>query len=134
MRKVCERWGRKDFLLLQGVDSIKYINEWKKKGGIVIHLTMYGLHIDDVIDAIRRSGKDLLVVVGAEKVPRIYYELADYNVAIGHQPHSEVSALAIFLDRYYNGAELRFIYSDAILCIEPSPKGKKVVKCGEQGT
>ncbi len=93
---------------------------------------MYGINIDEVIDEIRSSGKDILVIVGAEKVPRIYYELADYNVAIGHQPHSEVSALAIFLDRYFKGAELRFIYSDAELCIEPSPRGKKVVKCVER--
>ncbi|OYT47463.1 MAG: tRNA (cytidine(56)-2'-O)-methyltransferase [Desulfurococcales archaeon ex4484_42] len=132
LRKVCDKWGRKDFKLISGVDSVKYIKEWKRKGGVVVHLTMYGLHIDDVIDEIRSSGKDLLVIVGAEKVPRIYYELADYNVAIGHQPHSEVSALAIFLDRYYKGSELRFIYSDAELCIEPSPKGKRVVKCRER--
>ena len=133
LRKVCEKWGRSDFKVISGVDSIKYIKEWKRRGGIVVHLTMYGLHIDDVIDRIRSMGKDLLVIVGAEKVPRIYYELADYNVAIGHQPHSEVSALAIFLDRYYEGSELRFIYSDAELCIEPSPKGKRVVKCREGG-
>jgi len=132
LRKVCDKWGRKDFKLVSGVDSIKYIKEWKRRGGVVVHLTMYGLHIDDVIDEIRSSGKDLLVIVGAEKVPRIYYELADYNVAVGHQPHSEVSALAIFLDRYYKGSELRFIYSDAELCIEPSPKGKRVVKCREK--
>ena len=38
-------------------------------------------------------------MVGAEKVPREIYELADYNVAVGSQPHSEISALAIVLDR-----------------------------------
>ena len=130
IRKVCMKWGFRNFHVEAGVNPIKYIKEWKKNRGLVIHLTMYGLHIDDVIDEIRKSNRDLLVIVGAEKVPRIYYELADYNVAIGHQPHSEVAALAVFLDRLYEGRELRFIYSDAELCIEPSEKGKKVIKCG----
>ena len=37
-----------------------------------------------------------MIVVGAEKVPREIYELADYNVAVGSQPHSEVSAWAYY--------------------------------------
>ncbi|MEM2080074.1 MAG: tRNA (cytidine(56)-2'-O)-methyltransferase, partial [Nitrososphaerota archaeon] len=61
------------------------------------------------------------------KVPRVYYELSDYNVAVGHQPHSEIAALAIFLDRLYSGKELKLIYSDAKLYIEPSPREKKVI-------
>ena len=130
LRKVCLRWGGRNFFLASGVNSLLFIKSWKERGGIVVHLTMYGLHIDDVINDLRKVENDMLVVVGAEKVPRIYYELADYNVAIGHQPHSEVSALAIFLDRLYGGTELRFIYPDAKLCIEPSERGKKVVKCG----
>ncbi len=128
MRKVCETWGRKDFQIIAGVSSRRYIREWKEKGGIVVHLTMYGLHIDDVINEIRNSAGDLLVIVGAEKVPRYYYEVADYNVAVGHQPHSEVAALAVFLDRLFEGRELHFIYPDAKIRIEPCPHGKKVVK------
>ncbi len=128
LKKVCEAWGRKDFQVLAGVPSRRYVREWKGKGGVVVHLTMYGLHVDDVIDEIRNSSGDLLVIVGAEKVPRYYYEVADYNVAIGHQPHSEVAALAIFLDRLFEGRELHFIYSDAKIRIEPCPHGKKVVK------
>ncbi len=132
IKKVCERWGRKDFVIITGVNPIKYINEWKAKGGLVIHLTMYGINLDNVIDNIRSSERDLLIVVGASKVPREYYEISDYNIAIGHQPHSEVSALAIFLDRLYKGAELHFIFPDAKVRIEPSPRGKKVVKVGEE--
>ncbi len=128
LRKVCDMWGRKDFIVADGVDPIKYIKGWKLRGGIVVHLTMYGINVDEIISEIRSRGRDILVIVGAEKVPRIYYELADYNVAIGNQPHSEVSALALFLDRYYGGSELYFIYSDAKLRIEPSERSKKVVK------
>lgn len=131
LRKVCDRWGCGDFKYLSGIPSIRFINEWKNLGGSVVHLTMYGLHIDDVIDTIRSSSRDLLVIVGASKVPRIYYELADFNVAIGHQPHSEVAALALFLDRLFGGKELHLIFSDAKYYIEPSVKGKKVVKVGE---
>jgi len=35
----------------------------------------------------------LVIIVGAEKVPREIFEFADYNVGIGCQPHSEISAL-----------------------------------------
>jgi len=111
-----------------GVKYREYIKEWKRKGGVVVHLTMYGIHVDEVIDRIRDEGKDILVIVGAEKVPREVYELADYNVAIGHQPHSEVAALAIFLDRLFKGEELRIEFPDAKLKIVPQEKGKKVIQ------
>ncbi len=127
LRRVCETWGRRDFVVVDGVDPLEYVRKWRESGGLVVHLTMYGLHIDDLIDEIRASGKDILVVVGAAKVPRVYYELADYNVAVGHQPHSEVAALAIFLDRLYGGKELRLIYPDAKIYVEPCPRGKRVV-------
>ena len=131
LRKVCSTWGNRGFIVADGVDSIRYIKGWKSRGGIVVHLTMYGINVDEVISEIRTLNRDILIIVGAEKVPRIYYELADYNVAIGNQPHSEVSALAIFLDRYYGGSELYFIYPDAKLRIEPSERNKKVVKIRE---
>ncbi len=133
IKDVCERWGRQDFYVISGINSVKYVREWKGKGGIIVHLTMYGLHIDDVIDDIRRDPHDILVIVGASKVPRFFYEVADFNVAVGNQPHSEVAALAIFLDRLFEGRELHFIFSDAKICIEPSPKGKKVTICGREG-
>ncbi len=125
LRKVLSTWGG-DMDILAGVDSKKYVLEWKRRGGEVIHLTMYGLHIDDVIDKIRESTKPKLVIVGAEKVPPFFYEHADWNVAIGNQPHSEVAALAIFLDRLFQGAELRLSFPGAKLRIVPQPRGKKV--------
>ncbi|MEM2006336.1 MAG: tRNA methyltransferase [Sulfolobales archaeon] len=127
LRRVCEVWGRRDFMVMDGINPLDYIKIWKDSNGLVVHLTMYGLHIDDVIDTIKSLNKDILVIVGAAKVPRVYYELSDYNVAVGHQPHSEIAALAIFLDRLYSGKELKLIYSDAKLYIEPSPREKKVI-------
>ena len=126
LKKVLERWG--GVLHLEcGVPGKSYVRAWKRNGGEVIHLTMYGMHVDDVIDSIRESKRPKLIVVGAEKVPPFYYEEADYNVAIGNQPHSEVAALAIFLDRLYKGQELRLEFPNAKLRIIPSPRGKKVV-------
>ncbi len=126
--KVLNSWGGKDYFIVDmGVNPVKLVNEWKKDGGCVVHLTMYGINIDDILDTIRNRCKNkILVIVGAEKVPRIFYELADFNVAIGNQPHSEVAALAIFLDRLWNGAELCLCFPDAKLVIEPSERGKKV--------
>lgn len=126
--KVCSLWGSAGFEVLSDVDPVAYITRWRSGGGLVVHLTMYGVHIDDVIKELRGSGKDILVVVGAEEVPRVIYELADYNVAIGHQPHSEVAALAVFLDRLFDGRELHFIYPDAKVRVVPSRRGKRVIR------
>jgi len=127
IRKVEEIWGGK-LHVETGVDPYKYVKTWKANGGVVVHLTMYGINVDEVIDEIRSLNRDLLVVVGAEKVPRFFYEEADYNIAIGNQPHSEVAALAIFLDRFYKGRELYFTYPNAKLKIVPCKKGKVVVR------
>jgi tRNA (cytidine56-2'-O)-methyltransferase len=52
--------------------------------------------------------------------------MANFNIAIGHQPHSEISALAIFLDRLSNGTELKKIFKDAKINIIPSKDGKNI--------
>ncbi len=95
-------------------------------GGRIVHLTMYGEPISEKIDEIRSSG-DLMVVVGAEKVPAEIYEMADWNVGVGNQPHSEVAALAVFLDRLWQGEELERVFSGRIEVV-PSPRYKTVVE------
>jgi len=117
------RFGGK-FKVQTDVSWRAIIRNWD---GIIVHLTMYGEHLDDVIRNIPK-GKNtkLLVIVGSEKVPREVYEKADFNIAIGHQPHSEVAALAIFLDRYFGGKELRKSF-DGRLVIKDSRKGKLVI-------
>ncbi len=127
--KIEKSWGRGISYFEMGINPVEYIDKWKKNGGEVIHLTMYGVHVDFIIDEIKRSNRDKLVIVGAEKVPRIIYDLAHYNVAIGYQPHSEVAALAIFLDKLFSGSELYLEYSGARLRIIPEYNGKKVIRC-----
>jgi len=92
---------------------------------IFIDTTMYGLLLDDVIPEVRKH-KDVLVVVGSEKVPAELFEMVDYNVAVGNQPHSEVAAVALFLDRYFEGKWLKKRFNGKIR-IFPSKSGKKVI-------
>ncbi len=123
--KVVERWGG-PFHLECGVPGKSYVRAWKKSGGEVIHLTMYGVNVDDVIGVIASSPRPKLIVVGAEKVEKYYYEEADYNVSIGLQPHSEVAALAIFLDRLFRGEWVYLEYEGARLRIIEAVRGKRV--------
>jgi len=102
------------------------IGAWKKAGGKVVHLTMYGLPMSEAVPQILEDGSDLLVVVGAEKVPGDLYELADANVAVGNQPHSEVAALALLLDRLRQGAWEADEFPGAKLRVQPSARGKVV--------
>ena len=123
---VASRWGG-DFFVENNVSWRRCIGDWKAGGGKVAHLTMYGLRMTDVIDDIRREER-VLVVVGAEKVPGDIYGLADYNVSVTTQPHSEISSLALFLDHLFEGRELNREYPDAKIRIEPAKAGKKTVE------
>ncbi len=114
------------------VSGKRLVREWKKEGGEVIHLTMYGVPFWEVIDVIRASPKPKLVVVGAEKVERYYYDEADYNVSVGLQPHSEIAALAIFLDRLFQGSWSRLEARDPALSIVPEPRGKRVIRLKDE--
>lgn len=120
------RWGGNDEFEIECVNEWKpLIQSWKKSGGIIVHLTMYGINVNDMLPQINIK-KKILIIVGASKVPREIYSMADYNVALGHQPHSEVSALAVFLDRLFDGRELTRTFKDAKIRIIPSQQGKKV--------
>jgi len=112
--------------------KIEIISEWKKiikekKNAAVkiVHLTMYGQNINNIETKIRNEDK-IMIVVGAEKVPREIYELADYNVAVGSQPHSEVSALGVLLDRIQQGKQFEFKFENPERTIIPQEQGKDV--------
>ncbi len=91
---------------------------------------MYGENILDVIDEIREEAKRekarIMVVVGAEKVPYDVFEVADWNIAVTSQPHSEIAALALFLDYLQQGKELKTKFEHAKLEIVPRRRGKEV--------
>lgn len=87
--------------------GVKPSSEIRNFNGKIVHLTMYGDHVEDRIEQIRDEVLEgpLMVIVGAEKVPFDIYEKADYNISITSQPISEVSAVAIFLDRFFQGKQ-----------------------------
>ena len=123
VQAVVDKWG--------GAFKVKYEKNWKRvienwnKKGVTCHLTMYGINVDDCLDKISKN-KEILVVVGSQKVPKDTFQLADFNIAIGNQPHSEIAALAIFLDRLFQGKELKREFKEAKIKVIPQEKGKKV--------
>ena len=108
------------------IDDWKKVLKSKKSSFKIVHLTMYGENIDSVKDKLKQE-KQILIVVGAEKVPREVYDLADYNVAVGNQPHSEISALAVLLDRILQGRQFLKKHENAQKEIIPTKRGKKVL-------
>ena len=118
IRAMASKFGG-PFEIRTGVPWREAIKGWR---GTVVHLTMYGEAMEDALPRIPR-GRDLLVVVGAEKVPAAVFDLATFNVSVGNQPHSEVAALAVFLDRFLEGAGLRRVFSGKVRIV-PSRRGK----------
>lgn len=131
--KINKRWGGENEFRLEIIDNWKKIlKTWKENGGVIVHLTMYGAPINQKIKEIKELKQKILVIIGAEKVPKEVYFLADYNIAIGSQPHSEIAALAVFLDRIFEGNQFNKSFRDEKMKIIPSEKGKNVIK-GDQG-
>jgi tRNA (cytidine56-2'-O)-methyltransferase len=130
VEKVKGSWGG-EFFFEMGTSWKSTVREWKAKGGIVVHLTAYGENIQtsNVLDRIRNAGKDVLLIVGSQKVPKDFYssEVSDFNVSIGNQPHSECAALAVFLDRFFEGKELAQEFGNAKIRIIPRERGKKTI-------
>jgi tRNA (cytidine56-2'-O)-methyltransferase len=131
IEKVTKNWGG-PFFFEMGVPWKKAVENWRKNGGIVVHLTAYGENIQtsDVLERIKACGKDILVIVGSQKVPSEFFseKISDFNVAIGNQPHSECASLAVFLDRFFQGKELEKSFENAKMKIIPQKRGKKTVR------
>ncbi len=106
IRKVTSTFGG-NFTIETGVSPSRAIRNFD---GVKIHLTMYGERLQDRVGDILQAaaGKDVMVVVGAEKVPFSVYENSDFNISVTNQPISEVSALALFLDRFFQGSSLEW--------------------------
>ncbi len=121
IRSVTERFGG-DFFIETGTPWRQRLNQFPGK---VVHLTMYGSRVDEALEKVTTQD-DLMIVVGAEKVPAEVYQRADINVSVGNQPHSEIAALAIFLDRL-TGGEALYSERHGKLEVIPTERGKKVV-------
>jgi tRNA (cytidine56-2'-O)-methyltransferase len=130
IEKVTHEWGG-PFFFEMGTPWKKAVHGWRVKGGLVVHLTAYGENVEtsDALEKIKTSGKDVLVIVGSQKVPGEFFSeaVSDFNVAIGNQPHSECASLAVFLDRFFEGKELTRRFENTHLKIIPQARGKKIV-------
>ena len=123
--KVNKIWGS-DFKV-EIIENWKEVIKSKKSNAYkIVHLTMYGENINTIQSFLRKESK-ILIVIGAEKVPREVYDMADYNIAIGNQPHSEIAALAILLDRISQGKQFQKKPTNAQREIIPTKKGKRVM-------
>jgi tRNA (cytidine56-2'-O)-methyltransferase len=130
-REVTDRFGG-PFAVETSDEWRPFLRDWE---GAVVHLTMYGERVQDVEGAIRDAhadGTPLCLVVGAGKVPFEVYERADWNVGVTNQPHSEVAALAVLLDRLFEGRELDRPWADADRIVVPQEAGKRVVDADEE--
>jgi tRNA (cytidine56-2'-O)-methyltransferase len=126
VREVNETWGG-DFRVIEEKSWKNVVKAANMEGRKVVHLTMYGIPIQEKVEEIRKHPK-LLIVVGGPKVPRELYFLSDYNVAVTSQPHSETAALAIALHLVQNGEELKRDFGKSKLRIQPRERGKRVVR------
>ncbi|MHC1605210.1 MAG: tRNA (cytidine(56)-2'-O)-methyltransferase [Candidatus Methanofastidiosia archaeon] len=118
IESIVDSWGG-DF----SVDFIGWKEFLRSFKGKIVHLTMYGIPFEDRMSEIRKH-KDICIIVGAEKVPPEIYRLSHYNLSVGNQPHSEVSALSLFLDRYFEGKQFKKKFKNANLEIVPSECNK----------
>lgn len=127
VQRVNENWGG-DFKVEYQKDWRKVIEDWKAKGGFVILTTMYGINLPGAIPKIKKAvDKGILIIVGSEKMPGGVFHLADINVAVTNQPHSEVAAIAILLDRIFDGKELGRSFKGSKLKVYPQEIGKKAL-------
>lgn len=126
IREVCEDFG--------GNLNIKFINNYEKffeenkNKYYIIHLTMYGTDFNTFAKKIKKENlkKPLLIFVGSQKVPSEIYHLADANVCVTNQPHSEVAALGLLLNALVDYKKVKF--TKAKIQVKENPKGKTIIK------
>jgi len=123
---IVDRWGG-SFTVGFTESWRKTLAKYKKRGFFLLHLTMYGLLLQNEIRKIRKNNK-VLVIIGSQKVEKEVYEKADANIAVTGQPHSEIAALALALDWIQKGKELDKRFTKAKIKVFPAESGKKVSK------
>lgn len=127
IKKTVQNWG--------GPFTVEFTDNWKKttskykkKKWVITHLTMYGVNLPKIISRIRKSKKNILLIVGSQKVEPEAFAVSDFNIAVGNTPHSEVSSLAIFLHEYFKGKELSKKFKNPRKRIVPQERGKKIIE------
>lgn len=124
IEKICKKWGN-GFETSFVSSWKKTLEEYKKQEYTAVHLTMYGLPLQKEIKKIQVY-KKIIVIIGSQKVEPDVYKQADYNISITGQPHSEIAALAVFLNDLVQRKTKEFL--GAKIKITPSPGKKRVMK------
>lgn len=132
VERICEKWGsntpnKSKFAIEYEEKEVSRIKKMKSEGFFLVHLTMYGTQVDQVKKECEKEGK-ILIIVGGEAVPSEIFRLSNVNISVTNQPHSEVAALAIALDRIYSGSEMKFDQFEGSVEIEPSKEGRKIIR------
>ena len=122
---IVNRWGG-NFEVEYEKNYMQVINEWRKNGGKVVHLTMYGSQAHEIVGEVQDSESDILIIVGGAKVPTKVYKNSDWNVSVTTQPHSEVAALAVFQHLLMDGKEFDLEFEDPVFEVIPTAQGKTV--------
>jgi tRNA (cytidine56-2'-O)-methyltransferase len=123
LNSVSDRFGGN--LETKQVSGMGHLKNHVANGGVAVHLTMYGEPFRKAIPKIRRD-RPVLIVVGGAKVPGDVYKICQHNVAVGNQPHSEVAALALFMDAWFGESASERNFDNARLIIEGTNDGKLV--------
>lgn len=132
INSVNDIWGG-DFEVKSAVASRELLKKWRKEGGLSMHLTMYGEKwSEELIHHIREEVRNILVIVGSQKVSGEIYQLVDRNISIGNQPHSEAAALSIFLYEILGKEKLYRNFPGACQRITPSARGKNVLNLANE--
>ena len=117
------RWG--------GNFNVEFTNDWRKELDVkknykVVYLTRFGVPIRSV-ESILRTYKNLVVVVSTTD-NKSAIRRADFNVSISTQPHTNISAISVFLHEFYSGRELALHFENARYKVVPAARGMRVAR------
>jgi len=111
---------------------IKFLKDLSESQEVtIVHLTMYGEPWREAISLIP-DDKPVMVVVGGTKVPTEVFQISHVNISVGNQPHSEVSALAVFLDSWIGPVDESSRFTGGRIKVQPSARNKKVINEREE--
>ena len=122
-RNVTKRFGG-NFKCFYELNPFSFLHRFSRFGTI-IHLTMYGKDWKEEILNIDLS-KPMIIVVGGTKVPGEVFKLANHNISVGNQPHSEVAALAIFLGSLIGEIDEEKHFSGGLIKVIPNGNRKQI--------
>lgn len=123
--KISDAWGGK-FAISFNADYKKMMSNspnYKK-----IFLTQYGLPVQKVNHSLRTYKNIMVIVSLTDALAQRLIDAADFNVSITTQPHSSVSAIAVFLHTYFNGRENAMQFENAKMKVIPMERGIHVKK------